>query len=144
MLSENNRPLQAPLRASTAPEQLAAGEVSSSQALDFFIARGRRLRSQAILRFITTLGHRGFGLAKRMRQVHRRWSDARRAEHAMRGLDAHLRRDIGIDEHQISALAGGLEGRPTVAPRRSAQVRELPVRDSGVVASNDSRVERAA
>ena len=123
---------------------LAEAQRVPQQVVDRTIARGRRLRSDAYLHLLAAIA-RGFTqLVKRTRHAYRCRRDARYSEQVLRGLDGHLRSDIGIDGHQIPVLArcpeeeaeGGRDGR--------TQLHKFPVRDSRQGVGDDECVGRAA
>lgn len=100
--NENSPDLDSP---SLQSNLLAAGQSVSPQVVDRAMARGRRLRSEALLHLLTALVRGICQLLQHARRVYRCRRDARRSEQALRALGGQLRRDIGIDGHQIPVLA---------------------------------------
>jgi len=118
-----------PQRTTTEPpseRNLPAVSANISQlTIDRYMQRGRRLRSEAFLRFAIGGGRVALALARRLVARNRRWRAVRRTERALRGLSPQILRDIGIEGHQIPAIARGVDAKRRVAPRSSAQVQSL-------------------
>lgn len=138
MNRRENEPIQAIESLSPQRNLLAESRAISPQVRERAMARGRLLRSQALLRMLTMLARAVLNLAKRSYVTYRRWRQMRHAEQALRSLDAHLRRDIGIDGHQIPALARGLAKESMAASTGGARLHILPPRDSVWGDSGDS------
>ncbi|MFT5176919.1 MAG: hypothetical protein ACI8W7_005119, partial [Gammaproteobacteria bacterium] len=75
------------------------------------IQRGRRLRAVAMRDFGVRVGRTTADLVTATLRTLRQWHEVRRSERVLRGLDPHILRDIGIDGHQIPAIARGLASR---------------------------------
>ena len=80
----------------------------SAHTVDRHVARGRRLRSEALHRFARGAGRGAIALATRLNSWYRRWRDVRCAERELRKLSPQTLRDIGIEGHQIPAIARGI------------------------------------
>ena len=104
---------------------LAASANISPLTTDRYMQRGRRLRSAAYLSFVIGVGRVARALATRLLELNRRWRAVRHTERALRGLSPQILRDIGIDGHQIPAIARGIDTKRLDAPRSRAHVQLL-------------------
>ncbi len=123
---------------------LAAAQCVSQQVVDRTIARGYRLRAEAHLHLLTALGRGIRQLVKRTRQAYLCRRDAGQAEKVLRALDGHVRRDIGIDGHQIPALARCPDEEADAERVGRTPMRKSPAAESSRGVSDDSCVGCAA
>jgi uncharacterized protein YjiS (DUF1127 family) len=123
-----------------APDPITASDGFLSPA-DHYIARGRRLRSEAIRRFVIGVAGGLLALARRLVDLQRHWREVRHTERALRTLSPRMLRDIGIEGQDISAIARGVDSKRLVESRKRAQVQSLHPETLPV---EDCRLDEAA
>ena len=109
--------------------------------VDARIQRGRRLEAVALRDFGARVGRASVALVTAMFRALRRWHEVRCSERALRSLDPHILRDIGIDGHQTPAVARGLASHHRVD---SISKPVVPVRHAGKSRSTDCCFDEAA
>ena len=140
MLSRHEQHFRAHMESPHAPDPITASDGFLSPA-DHYIARGRRLRSEAIRRFAIGVSGGVLALVKRVVDVQRHWREVRHTEWALRSLSARMLRDIGIEGHEISAIARGVDSKRLVESRKRAQVQSL---HAETLPAEDCRLDEAA
>jgi uncharacterized protein YjiS (DUF1127 family) len=140
MLLRHEQHFRAHMESPHAPDPITASAGFLSPA-DHYIARGRRLRSEAIHRFAIGVAGGLLALAKRLVDLQRHWREVRHTERALRSLSPRMLRDIGIEGQDISAIARGVDSRRLVESRKRAQVQSL---HTGTLPVEDCRLDEAA
>ena len=125
MLFEHEQTERRRTKAPSACNILASAADLSPLVIDAAIQRGRRLRAAAMRRLVRRVGRAVVALATRVIVGFRHWGEVRHSERVLRGLDSHFLRDIGIDGHQIPAIARGHNVRRQAERSGRAQVQAL-------------------
>ena len=99
--------------------------------MDVYLRRGRQLQALAVRNGIAAAFSAIYGLARRAVVHLQRLHNERRTERELRALSPRILRDIGIEGHQIPAIARGLHevvgaervvAKPDIAPATGQQL----------------------